>query len=341
MALGLWRQKQNKVMTNQIDHLLIENFKSIKRCELSCCKRINLFIGNTNSGKSNALEALSLFSLPFLKENTSKKISTFIRIENAGELFYNGNWEQPITIKTNIGTSTISNDRDEGLTVEIETHNGNGKYRIDDRLNFRFGRNKEYLPVIRKYTFPSETGIKKAHSRYLIPPFGLNLPDVIERNAALKKEISDLLAEYKLSLVFDKANQSLKLMRPHKNGKNIFLMPYHSIGETLQRIIFYKAAMASNQDAVLLFEEAEADAFPTCIPHITQEMIHKKDNQYFVATHSPHILNDLWENGQDELAVFIFKYRRGQTEIRQLSENELREVNQNGMDLFSTSESYV
>ena len=44
-----------------IKNLEIKNFKSIKHLEMEC-KRINLFIGEPNAGKSNILEALGLAS---------------------------------------------------------------------------------------------------------------------------------------------------------------------------------------------------------------------------------------------------------------------------------------
>jgi len=45
-----------------IKRLAVENFKSIRRLELEC-RRVNVFIGEPNSGKSNLLEALGLLSL--------------------------------------------------------------------------------------------------------------------------------------------------------------------------------------------------------------------------------------------------------------------------------------
>jgi AAA15 family ATPase/GTPase len=80
-------------MSNFIDHIYVRNFKSLNECEIQDCKRINLFIGRPNVGKSNIIEALSLFTIPYLKENSSKKLSNLVRIENETELFYNGNWE--------------------------------------------------------------------------------------------------------------------------------------------------------------------------------------------------------------------------------------------------------
>ncbi len=44
-----------------IEKLSIKNFKSIKDLAIDC-RRVNLFIGEPNTGKSNILEALGLLS---------------------------------------------------------------------------------------------------------------------------------------------------------------------------------------------------------------------------------------------------------------------------------------
>ena len=72
-------------MEDLVKHVEINNFKSIKHLELDDCKRINLFIGYPNVGKSNIIEALSLFSLPYLNEGDN--LNKFIPAENRFELF--------------------------------------------------------------------------------------------------------------------------------------------------------------------------------------------------------------------------------------------------------------
>ncbi len=60
-----------------IKTLEIKNFKSIKHLKLDC-KRVNVFIGKPNTGKSNILESVGIFSLPFVNEN----LKDIIRFEN-------------------------------------------------------------------------------------------------------------------------------------------------------------------------------------------------------------------------------------------------------------------
>ena len=80
----------------KIENLQIKNFKSIKTLDLDC-RRINLFIGEPNVGKSNILEAISFFSVPFHK-NEDKFLGDFIRYENLSNLFYNQDLNKPIQI---------------------------------------------------------------------------------------------------------------------------------------------------------------------------------------------------------------------------------------------------
>ncbi|HDN79862.1 MAG TPA: DUF2813 domain-containing protein, partial [Chloroflexi bacterium] len=65
-----------------IEVLEIRNFKSIKHLKLAC-KRVNIFIGKPNTGKSNILEALGLFSLPH-----TGRLRDFVRFDDMSDLFY-------------------------------------------------------------------------------------------------------------------------------------------------------------------------------------------------------------------------------------------------------------
>jgi AAA15 family ATPase/GTPase len=85
-------------MDNLASNIRINNFKSIRNVVLEDCRRINLLIGKPNVGKSNILEALTTFSLPFAKYVNNKGLQQFIRVENETELYFNGNTENDIEI---------------------------------------------------------------------------------------------------------------------------------------------------------------------------------------------------------------------------------------------------
>jgi hypothetical protein len=163
---------------------------------------------------------------------------------------------------------------------------------------------------------------------------------IIENIPKLKEEIANLFEEYNLNLVFDKSSQELKITKPPQNGE-IFLIPYNSIADTLQRVIFYKTAIASNQNSVLIFEEPEAHAFPPYISHITHEIIDSKTNQFIISTHSPYVLNDFLENARDELSIFMVDYKNGETVANKLTKKDLDDIYSYGIDLFTNYETFL
>lgn len=326
-------------MEHFINNISIRNFKSIQECEIQDCRRINLFIGRPNVGKSNILEALSIFSLPFLAENKSKKMNQMIRLENEAELFYEGNTKKLATTITNVGNANLRFDPKMGLSIELWHNDISSISKVDEKLNVRNFVSKDQVKNIRAYRFSNSVEYDKGHARYLIPPFGTNLLSIIEHYPELKVDVTRFFADYNLEIAFDQASQSIKILKRKEDG--IFLIPYSSVADTLQRIIFYKAAIASNDNSILLFEEPEAHSFPPYMTHFTQELIRKKDNQYFIATHSPYVVNDLLENAQHELAIFNVDFKDKQTVVHRLSDTEMHEAFQFGVDLFTNNESYL
>jgi predicted ATPase len=123
--------------------------------------------------------------------------------------------------------------------------------------------------------------------------------------------------------------------------ENAASFPYSSIADTLQSLVFFKAAIASNKDSILLFEEPEAHCFPPYITHIAKEIIGSESNQFFIATHSPYILDTFLEKDRHDLAIYIADFKDGQTVIKRLTDAELNEVYEYGLDLFFNSELFT
>jgi AAA15 family ATPase/GTPase len=318
-----------------IEKIVISNFKSIKHLELSNFKRINLFIGRPNVGKSNIIEALSVFTIPQLKLSNVKKLNQLMRLEHETELFFDGNFKESIVIQADTHTCKINYDKISGLNVSLNQHH----YAINEKLEIKNGKGLIQNEPIYRYIFDANAKFSKGSAMYLYPPFGNNLLNVLEIMPELKQNIQNLFNEYELKIVFDKASQSLKVIKAVED--ELFLLPYNSIADTLRRVIFFKTAIASNENRILLLEEPEAHAFPPYIVEITQELIHSTTNQFFITTHSPFILNDLLQNAMDDLAIFIVDYKNHQTVVKGLTETELLEVYKYGIDLFMNYQIYL
>ncbi len=340
-------------MENFFNSVRITNFKSLKDVTLSDCKRINLLIGKPNVGKSNILEAIGLFGIGYSHLTKNKNLSQFIRANNFRELFFDGNTEEPITIsidsdnnnypycRVKIDEEFIDNsfDLQEIIKILYFIDNTKTEFILDKTLNIQLIENGTFYKV-KQYKFLHSPELENLWFPYLMPPFGVNLFYVIQEHKQLKKELASIFTEYGLKLVFDTANHSLKIMKVLKDDE-VFLLPYDSIADTLQRIIFFKAAIVSNENSIILFEEPEAHCFPPYITHIAREIISSESNQFFIATHSPYILDTFLEKDRNDLAIYMADFKDGQTVIKRLTDSELNEVYEYGLDLFFNSELFT
>lgn len=133
--------------------------------------------------------------------------------------------------------------------------------------------------------------------------------------------MGDLFIPFGLRLVIDSLGESLKV---HKElGEEFALFPWCTVSETLRRVAFYLAAVETNHDSVLVFEEPESHAFPYYTYHLAEQIAEDDSNQYFISTHNPYLLVPLLEKTPvEDLAVFVTYFRENQTMVRSIAGRE-------------------
>ncbi len=337
-----------------IQELTIENFKSIKALTLKP-KRINLFVGKPNTGKSNILEALSLFS-----DLSKSDLRDFVRLEKLRHVFYDGNARQRvqvnIKIQPNDYTATFSHEGGNALGYHLTFHQKHTpppspitslpspcepiQNRLQDGDSITVSRDFS-ITRCKKYTFRKIDYARSVKSGSTLQvPFGQNLYYVLETNPTLFEEVAMLFEQYGLSLVLNQENDTLLTQK--KIGHRVFQLPYTLVADTLQRVVFYLAAVKTNSESILIFEEPETHSFPPYIQHLAVEIANSRDNQFFIATHSPYLFNTILEKApKEDVAIWIVDYQDYQTKTVGLQEEEVSDLMNYGMDVFFHIDEYL
>ncbi len=346
-------------MTNFLNTLSIENFKSIKNMAFDC-KRINVFIGEPNVGKSNILEAVSLLNSDYSNTNPLELLKKLIRFEDLSNLFYDDEFENKIVIRSDKVATFMkfnsSNSQNPFQLVVAKTKDFDHAIieGVEELLSL-FGfysnlsstgaafipnPNFEYLKLIKTYKFKSQLFSKGNFFTSLIQPNGENLFSVIDQSKNLRKEIAEIFTKYGLEFVADKKEGKFFLQK--KEDGYIYTYPYSSMADTFQRLFFYYAAIDSNKDSVLILEEPEVHSFPPFTLQLANRIVASESNQFFIATHSPYLLQNLISDvDYKDLNVFITYYENYETKVKALSQEQLAEVSDSSMDIFFNLKNFV
>lgn len=325
-----------------IKKLKIENFKSIKNSELNC-RKINVFIGEPNTGKSNILEALGILS--FLRYSAVRilDLNDFVRFKNFQDIFFERNVLNVITIETDLEELNYR------FALKIlQDKNNPHKFNFVDPLEnliASIGINGEILNLdpdfvpkfdVRFFRFYPLTQIKKDNTPGgLLPPYGQNLTESLKTNKEVSRLISSFIEDFGFKLILPETEGDIEIFREIE--KNVLLRyPYSTISDTLQRIIFFTVAKETNSNCVMTFEEPEAHAFPYYVKFISESIaLDDKNNQFFITTHNPYFLISILEKSEkDDIAIFVTKMENYETKIKEINEEGKSMILDMGPDVF-------
>lgn len=318
-----------------IENLEIKNFKSIKDLSLKC-KKLNVFIGDPNSGKSNLIEALALQSQNSLGNELNKDI---FRYKTLGDLFFDFEINNPIEIITDsIKTILKYPIRDNGAPENhfhflLNEFSDQKKPTIIGHDGKVISNNEYESTNVHLYEFKRLTNFNINYIPYLSVPFGENLPSLLLSNSEYKKWVSDFLKSKELRLNLKPTENEIVISKMVDD--EIYSYPYLSISETLQRIIFYTIAIKSNNNNVLLFDEPDSNTFPFYTKYIAEKIALDEHNQFFITTHNPYLLLNLIEKSTSEnLNLCIAQMKDFKTTITSLKVEQVEEILDLNSDAF-------
>jgi len=306
----------------RIGKLLVKNFKSIRSMEFEP-KRINVFIGEPNTGKSNILEIIGLISHIYYG-----KLPQFVRMESMPDLFYNKDTSKDITIT--IDDKILRINRDGPWFKAVHKHNGNiervfiydytgngdkspGSFQVS--IYFKFYRFK----ILSEYSKNMELG-------FLKPPYGENLVSLLVVNESLRKTFRNILGTYGYKLVIKEFENKIEIQREIDEGI-LMAFPLYMLSETLYRLLFHLTAILTNENSIIAFEEPEVHTYPFFTKYLAENIAKDTKNQYFITTHHPYMLIPLIEKSRiEDISVNITYLEDGETRLHTLNEDEIGEL---------------
>ena len=320
-----------------VQSLHIENFKSILSLTLPC-KKLNVFIGEPNSGKSNIIEALSLLSQDTVTDKYFKQI---IRFKTMGDLFFDFNINIPVIIKTGlIDTELKYKVREDGITENrfslifknvkdsqessyIISHDG--KIDQDKFVNI--------LTEFRYYEYKRIQTFQSHFYTHLVPPYGENIPGVLLSNSEHKRWVSDFFQSKGFRLTLKPTENDINMSKMVED--EIYSYPYYTISETMQRVVFYMLAMMTNKKSVLLFDEPESNTFPFYTKFLAESIALDDTNQFFITTHNPYLLGSLIQKCKlNDLNIVIVRMKDYQTTVFPVNSDKIGDMISEGGDIF-------
>lgn len=310
-----------------IKNLNIQNFKSIKHLHLDC-KKINIFIGRPNTGKSNLLESIGIFSYMY------GKIENLVRLgNNYANLFNDQELGEKIMITADDYYYEIKflNQRFVGTGGDREKKVFNFSFDYGFDLGGSSGGSGNSPFKFYRFVLPEE--FKRQEYSFLLPPNGENLLFVIQTNRALRKLVSDVFGDYGLKVVLKPQDKKIEIQKEKEDV--VISHPLSLVSDTLLRMVFHLAAIETNKDSIIIFEEPEAHAFPYYTKFLSETIALDETNQYFISTHNPYFLLSLLEKApKDEIGIFITDFKEYQTKVRPISAKEMPEILDLGESIF-------
>jgi len=308
----------------------IQNFKSVRESNFDA-KRVNLFIGEPNTGKTNILEALALLSEGVHGPTEFREV---FRFRTVADLFTDQQVSAPIVVITPECECTLGFNAPVFEFVASRAHQGS---RQEQRCTFgQTGGTGSWVNLqfgIKYYRFkPAGQPTTQAFG-VLQPPFGVNLTSILYTNKSLRRRVSDLFRTRHFNLEIRPVEMELRIAKTIED--ELFNFPYESISETWKRIIFYMAVLETNQNSTILLDEPEANTFPFYTAYLAERIALDESNQFFLTTHNPYILSSIvGKTKVKDLAVFVASMENYVTKLKPVSVDGLSKILDYGPDAF-------
>ena len=304
----------------------IRNFKSIRELKFDA-NRVNIFVGEPNTGKSNIVEALAFFSHGVI--NVAHEI---LRFNTTADFVFDQKIANDLSVSAGPWRQTLkfnSAGNFQGILWEGQTQRG------QFRMNHQGISQQGGYPQtnIRYYVFKPLTTFPNGQPGVLNPPFGDNLVAILYSNEALRQKIGAIVRAKGFRLQLKPTENEMLIAKDVED--ELYSYPWTSVSETLRRVAFFMAALETNRESTLLLDEPETNTFPFYTKYLAERIALDESNQLFITTHNPYLLSSIVEKTpKDKLSVFVTRMEKFETKLQQIPDKNLAKLLELDSDAF-------
>lgn len=272
-----------------IHEFSIRNFKSVRDLHLGC-RRVNVFIGEPNAGKTNILEALALRC----PEIYGPQFNRALRIGKIADLFRDQNTGSHVIVDFGPGVATTLVGAKSPASIDLTGPHGSSKFGIllDKIVEFDPATVKSPTSYYLFSRLNEAQGVFNSLGNRLQPPFGFNFGALLSSSKEARVSASGFFEGSGFKLNVDQSSFDVFLSKEREGV--LLSLQYDAASETLRRMVFFHLVLNTNRNQILVLDEPEAHAYPPYTKILAETIAQDdKGNQFFLTTHSPYLLTSL------------------------------------------------
>lgn len=210
---------------------------------------------------------------------------------------------------------------------------------LNKNYNFDLVSNN-FFDIVKRYVYKEGIDYNAPFTDCLRPPHGYNLFAIVDSNEKVRKTFADLVGELGHTLVLKRNTRQFEIQKIENNAA--YSWDISLISQTLQRYVYHLAAVYTNSNSVIAFEEPEAHSYPPFISMLAEKIVDSDSNQFFVATHSPYFLGKVLEKTSfEDVAVYAVGFKNFETTLSRLTQAQIDEIKYYDTDVFLNMDYYL
>jgi len=335
-----------------ITNLSVERFKSIRSLSIPC-RKVNVFIGAPDTGKTNLLEALYLLSR--LGWNWPLDTSLRIRQEMGFDaLFHRQFFDKPLVVRMALSPPYPPGYQNSEMVFSASIAGGGHQLSVNlvptnpgaFVMNYGQQYHLAYLDWIRFYSYTQSENWQYSPGMHqgaslINAPHGYNLLYIARHDSRVYEFLKEVVAGLNWRVKFDQGQRTFRLSEVRADE----IVDYNLdlLSDSLKRLFFYGSILKTSENAVLVLDEPDVFAFPP-YPKSLGEMIGAdQSNQFFLTTHNPYFLAGLMAKTRvEDLAVFVcYRDAEGATATKLLAPEALARTIELGASVFFNLDDFI